>query len=1030
MSAQTNGAVASRVLRRLAVLVIVAPFCALVAEGDDRVGPRGGIVDCNSNGIDDAMDIDPLDPDGNGEVSADCNTNLVPDECDIAACLSGDVACADCDGNGAIDSCEVGSWSRENRIVAVSPVEGGDFYGWCEDVDGGRLAVGAYRATDGRPAMYFYERQASGWTFNTKVTLQGVNSILGYYDVTLRQDRFVVSHGINFNSDPLNVIVYQLVDGVWSEEVRLDPGLSDRKGAGYGVSSAMYGDRVVVGAMTDDNDKGRVYVFRRQGTTWELETRLSASDAVAGDYFGRAVAISENMIVVGAPGKSNSPNPVRGAVYVFEYRSDHWEETQVIRQSGLVGNIHAIGDSLAIGHGYLVIGDSGRTFVPSNIAGSAFVYRREGGAWVFDAQLAGSQPQTRGFGRSVAVAEETIVVGAVSVSQLDSNYYRLGKAYVFQRQGGVWSETAFLAPYSLQDPEQALLGNDVACSGNLAVVGAPGLIVTGTIGNPPPPGSWVDGAVYPLTLANDCNNDGVLDACEISGGATDLNGNERPDACEPDCNANGLLDEYELVGNDCNLNFVPDDCDADPSDPDGDGFVSGDCDADGVMDDCQIRSWPLYQMLASVGSTVTSPIESANDWMFIGASGRIVNSISSGAVDVYRLIGSDWTFQQTLLPPIQASTMQFGYVLATDGNRVVVGAPGAARVHVFDFDGMSWVHSTELAPPSGVSFSGFGGAVSLSGDRIVVGTTLTSSGAKAAVYEKNGSAWDSGTLLAPSVAVTTAYGRAVAIEGDWIAVGDYSQSVGGQSPGTAAMFRRLNGVWSYRHMVSPMDALSGQRFGYQVRMSEGRLAVGSTLARDLSMTSNPGAVYLFTESSGVWSQRQKLSQYDNLNNQANLGSSLSLNGSLLLAGAPRWRGSGFGQIGATFLYQLENDTSATLLHRFDLIPATGNRFAETVALARRGVLINSPQSTPASPGARYYQGALDCNQNLIPDWCETDCNGNGLADDCETDGPDIATFVQRLLSADAEGNVCPFDMNGDGAVDGLDIQPFVDRMLN
>lgn len=1024
-SAQIANVMACRVLRRMALVVIVAPLFSLVAEGDDRLGPRGGIVDCNNNGIDDAMDIDPLDPDGDGEVSADCNMNLVPDECDIAACLSGDVACADCDGNGAIDACEIGAWALESRILSTDPIEGGDFFGWCVDIDGGRLAVGAYRRPNGGPTIYLYERQEDGWHFDSQVALQGVGSILGYYDVTLRQDRFVISHGIYTSSTPINVIVYRLDGADWTEEARLDPGLSDRKSAEYGVSSAMYGDRVVVGAAEIDNLTGSAFVFRRTEAGWVFEEELTASDGDSSDFFGSAVAISENMIVVGAPGKSNSPNPVRGAVYVFEYRSDHWEETQVIRQSGLVGNIHAIGDSLAIGHGYLVIGDSGRSYFPSNIAGNAFVYRREGGVWVFDAQLAGSQPATRGFGRSVAVAEDTIVVGALDVT--DPNYHSRGKAYVFQRSGGVWNETAFLAP-SFQDPEQSLLGNDVACSGNLVVVGVPGLIPSGVVGTPPP-GSWIDGAVYPLTLAGDCNNDGVLDVCEISEGAADVDGDARPDACEPDCNANALPDEYELVGNDCNNNFVPDECDLDPSDPDGDGFVSSDCDSDGVMDECQIGSWPLHQALASSGSSVTSPIESANDWLFIGASGRSVNSISSGAVDVYRLSGSDWTFQQTLLPAIPGSSMQFGHALATDGDRLAVGAPGAARVHVFDFDGMNWVHSTELAPPAGVSFAGFGGAVSLSGDRIVVGTS-TGTNAKAAVYEKNGSAWSAGTVLTPSVSVTSVYGRAVAIEGDWIAVADTNLSVGGQTSGAVFMFGRLNGVWSYRHLVSPTDARSGQRFGYQVRLSEGRMAVGSTLAWDLTMTSFPGAVYLFGENSGVWSQRQKLAEHDEFNNSAMFGSSLSFNGGLLLVGAPRWRGSASFPMGAAFFYQLESDTSAALLNRLDLIPATASRFGEAVALARRGVLINSPQSTPASPGARYFQGAIDCNQNLVPDWCEADCNANGLADDCETEGPDIAAFVERLLSADAQENVCPFDLTGDGAVDGLDIQPFVDRLLN
>ena len=37
---------------------------------------------------------------------------------------------------------------------------------------------------------------------------------------------------------------------------------------------------------------------------------------------------------------------------------------------------------------------------------------------------------------------------------------------------------------------------------------------------------------------------------------------------------------------DCNTNGVPDDCDVDPADPDGDGYVSEDCNSNGVPDEC------------------------------------------------------------------------------------------------------------------------------------------------------------------------------------------------------------------------------------------------------------------------------------------------------------------------------------------------------------------------------------------------------------------------------------------------------------
>ncbi len=80
----------------------------LLFADDFRFAFGGSVIDCNQNGIGDAVDI------ASG-TSSDCNDNFIPDECEIAAgspssggpffCLSGcDV---DCNRNGILDECEV-----------------------------------------------------------------------------------------------------------------------------------------------------------------------------------------------------------------------------------------------------------------------------------------------------------------------------------------------------------------------------------------------------------------------------------------------------------------------------------------------------------------------------------------------------------------------------------------------------------------------------------------------------------------------------------------------------------------------------------------------------------------------------------------------------------------------------------------------------------------------------------------------------------------------------------------------------------
>ena len=59
-----------------------------------------------------------------------------------------------------------------------------------------------------------------------------------------------------------------------------------------------------------------------------------------------------------------------------------------------------------------------------------------------------------------------------------------------------------------------------------------------------------------------------------------------------------------------------------------------------------------------------------------------------------------------------------------------------------------------------------------------------------------------------------------------------------------------------------------------------------------------------------------------------------------------------------------------------------------------------------------------------------DCNNSGVPDICEG-SDDVALFVGELTAAVPNPLLtCLFDVNGDGTVNGLDIQPFVDRLLS
>ncbi|MCI0633572.1 MAG: FG-GAP repeat protein, partial [Actinobacteria bacterium] len=106
--------------------------------------------------------------------------------------------------------------------------------------------------------------------------------------------------------------------------------LGSEAGAGdrVGYSVAISGDVVVVGAPYDDEsglDAGAVYVYRSKPGGWIEEARLLASDGAPGDGFGVSVAISGDVIVAGAWFEDENGSDA-GAAYVFLRSGNAWTE--------------------------------------------------------------------------------------------------------------------------------------------------------------------------------------------------------------------------------------------------------------------------------------------------------------------------------------------------------------------------------------------------------------------------------------------------------------------------------------------------------------------------------------------------------------------------------------------------------------------------------------------------------------------------------------------------------------------------------
>lgn len=386
--------------------------------------------------------------------------------------------------------------------------------------------------------------------FGTSVAVDGDTIVVGAYREQSN------ANGINGNqSDNSTVLagaayVFVRTGGMWTQQAYLKASNTGQD-AEFGHAVAISGDTIVVGSPREDSNAtgvngnqgnhglfraGAAYVFTRSGTVWTQQAYLKASNSGDSDEFGTAVAVSGDTIVVGAPEEDSNATGVNGnqannsllsvgAAYVFNRSAGTWSQQAYLKASNS-GEGDFFGLAVAVSGDTVVVGspyeDSNATGVNGSQAdnstqarGAAYVFIRAGGAWSQQAYLKASHaepdppfvPYSDEFGFSVGVSGDTIIVGApsedsiaigVNGDETDDSANESGAAYVFTRNGAVWTQQAYLKASNTRANGGAAFGTSVSISSNIAVVGAPGEFsdATGINGNQASTAAQYSGAAY------------------------------------------------------------------------------------------------------------------------------------------------------------------------------------------------------------------------------------------------------------------------------------------------------------------------------------------------------------------------------------------------------------------------------------------------------------------------------------------------------------------------------------------------------
>jgi hypothetical protein len=291
---------------------------------------------------------------------------------------------------------------------------------------------------------------------------------LNFGDTVRADGDFVYASGSAYASNSGRVYIFQRTALEWSEATRLDPPHFDPNGQ-FGWSLDKNGPWLAISQPMKDGagyEEGRVEIYSGDGSSWTPHSTLASSDIQAYDEFGSSLSLDGDTLIVGA---KRSPGPSGpGALYVFDWDGVSWNQTQkLVPLDAQDGDL--VGVSCVIRGDWLAVGATSHD-MPFSAAGAVYVFERTAGVWSQQAKLSASDPQLGSrFGGSLALHNNTLIVGCNDFG--GNGYFSVGKAYVFIRQSGLWTEQAqLLAP----NVNNFRLGSSVAFDGNYAAIGAPG----------------------------------------------------------------------------------------------------------------------------------------------------------------------------------------------------------------------------------------------------------------------------------------------------------------------------------------------------------------------------------------------------------------------------------------------------------------------------------------------------------------------------------------------------------------------------
>ena len=363
-------------------------------------------------------------------------------------------------------------WTQQAKLLPNIPAAG-DRFGTAVDVQGDRAVVGAplkdSNGTD-NGNVYIFSRSGSTWSPSGNLPGAGTGHRFGQAVAVFGTRVLGGSPGAAVAGNPGrgNVRSYTLSGSDWVLQSTLT-GSDPQFESSFGSTVALNGSTSMVGAPLFDrygnSDIGQVTVFDGAASVQTLDR----GDGIADDLGGYSVSVSGDTVLYGVPGENLADIGSVGAVYVHLRTSTGWTNPQRIVPTTVSAGMFFGSASAIAGERALIGAEQAR--IAGQARGAVFHYLRSNGSFGLLGEVtAGDGASGDRFGFAMALAGDTLVVGAPGANVAD--VADAGAAYVFVRSGDIWTQQAKLTAGDLVTSSPAF-GTSVAVDGDTILVSSP-----------------------------------------------------------------------------------------------------------------------------------------------------------------------------------------------------------------------------------------------------------------------------------------------------------------------------------------------------------------------------------------------------------------------------------------------------------------------------------------------------------------------------------------------------------------------------